>query len=431
MNSFEEEEEEEEEEEARQRLHRALATMTPRPAPAAMIKARGRAITRRRRVALAGLLAGVAALAVAAPGLLHKMTPGTEPPRLSAGPWTVNKPGPVAGHGVIGSGTLNGNPWTVWLTGGPDPVAEAAGLPATGAVGTRPDGTAPATFRSSGSGTRQLLAGPVSPDVAYLTMQLADGTVFTVYPDAWHGHDYIGLVVPKNLGVVRFTAYSRHGELAYAIPFPASGFPDIVSWLRPGAAVPSTIEMTVGSETYAVNWWTVEAQIGPWGTCLVQTSGSGAVWCVPHRTAAAGRGHLGDARPRTGRGDRHHRPGRCVHPADDAGRQDRTAAGGACGQPGFLRPIGPASARQPLDRLQRSREARRQRDRRAGVARRPWIHAGPQRHPLLAAVPHRGRKPRLRPRCCHGPRLAGRPLTDQPSAPASADQEERLTSTWP
>jgi hypothetical protein len=274
MNSFDAQE-------ARQRVQSALATMTPRPAPASLIRAQGRGIRRRRRAALAGLLAGVAALAVAAPGLLGQALPGTEPPGRPAGPLTINKPGPSNEPGVIGSGTLDGKSWKVWLAGGPDPVAEATGLPATGAVGIRPDGPAPATFHSAGSGAQRSLAGPVSPDVAYLTMQLADGTVFTLYPATWHGHDYLGLVVPKNLGIVRFTAYSRHGELAYAIPFPDSGFPDVVSWLRPGAAVPSAIEMTVGSEPFAVNWWTVEAQIGPWGTCLVQTSGSGEVWCVP------------------------------------------------------------------------------------------------------------------------------------------------------
>jgi hypothetical protein len=269
------------EHEVRQRVQNALATMTAPPVPASVIKARGRGIRMRRRAALAGVAAVVAALAVAVPGLLRQAPPGTGAVVRPAGPLTISKPGPSAGPGVIGSGTVDGKSWKVWLTGGPDPVAEATGLPATGAVGSRPDGPAPATFHSAGSGTRRSLAGPIGPEVAYLTMQLADGTVLSLYPATWHGHDNIGLVMPKNLGIVRSTAYSRHGELAYAIPFPASGFPVVAAWLRPGAPVPAAAEMTVGSATYAHSWWTVEAQIGPWGTCLVQTAGTGAVWCAP------------------------------------------------------------------------------------------------------------------------------------------------------
>jgi hypothetical protein len=97
-----------------------------------------------------------------------------------------------------------------------------------------------------------LLAGPVSPAVAYLAMQVADGPVYQLWPVAWRGHRYIGLVLPRNLAVARFTAYSAHGELAYAIPFPVGGFPLVVTWLRPGARRP-----------------------GLWGTLSAQAPGPG------------------------------------------------------------------------------------------------------------------------------------------------------------
>jgi hypothetical protein len=136
----------------------------------------------------------------------------------------------------------------------------------------------------AGSGAHRLLAGPVSPGVAYLTMRLASGTTYRLWPVAWHGHAYVGLVVPWNLPLARFTAYTRHGELAFAIPYPnLGGFPRVVSWLRPGAAVPA-----VSSATVATGWngqpnghWSVQVQVGPWGTCLLDRLGYQGIWCRP------------------------------------------------------------------------------------------------------------------------------------------------------
>jgi len=267
-----------------QRVDRALATITSGPVPAAAIVARGRAIRRRRRLAGAAAAVGAAAVtavAVALPGLLF--TAGH--PKPPAGPLTINKLGPVARDGVIGSGTTGGKPWVVRLAGGPNPVAQATGLSATARLGNTPNGSDPAALHATGSGERRLLAGPVSPDVAYLAMRLADGTTYRLSPVAWHGHRYLGLVVPWNLQVTRFTAYSRHGELAFAIPLPvAGGFPQVVSWLRPGTPVPSVSSTTVGhggdpgSEGYH---WDVEVQIGPWGTCLLSNHGYHGLACRP------------------------------------------------------------------------------------------------------------------------------------------------------
>jgi hypothetical protein len=266
-----------------QQVGQALAAITSGAAPAATIVAEGRRIRSRRRAALAGAVAVVAALAMTIPGLLHSVVRGG-PPGPPGRPLTINKLGPIARHDVIGSGTLNGKPWAVRLTGGPGPAATAAGLPVTGHLGISPGGSDPVTFQAAGSGAQRLLAGPVRPDVTYLTMQLAGGTTYRLYPVSWHGHRYVGLVVPWSLHVTRFTAYSAHGELTYAIPFPRIGdFPLVVSWLRPGAAVPAESSATVARRWDARlnNGWSVQVEIGPWGTCLLDQHGYLGSWCRP------------------------------------------------------------------------------------------------------------------------------------------------------
>jgi hypothetical protein len=263
-----------------ERVDYALTVVTPGFAPVAAIVARGRGIRRRRRAAWAGALAVAAVLVVATPGLLRT----GEPPSPSAPALTISNPDPNARGGVIGAGTLDGKPWTVRLAGRSNPVARAPGLPATGRLGTGPDGSAPATFHTAGSAAWRLLAGPVRPDVAYLTMRLADGTLFTLHPATWHGHDYIGLVVPWNLAVARFTAYSRHRQLAYAIPFPVSdNFPEVVSWLRPGTVVPAVSSAAVahGGDGHLYPVWSVAVKTGPWGACLVVNAGYLGHSCRP------------------------------------------------------------------------------------------------------------------------------------------------------
>jgi hypothetical protein len=273
-----------------QRLGEALATITG-PVPAPAIVARGRRIRRRRRLVRAGAVAVVAAAAVALPGLVHTAV-RSGPPGPSARQLTITKLGPIARNGVIGSGTADGQPWTVRLADGPDPVAEAtglpvaeaAGLPTTGRLGTRPAGSDPVTWHIAGSGAWRLLAGPVRSGVAYLTMRLAGGITYRLWPVAWHGHEYVGLVVPWNLPLARFTAYTRHGELAYAIPYPnVVGFPRVVSWLRPGAVVPAVSSATVASGKGCAcgGRWYVQVQVGPWGTCLLDYFGYKGIWCRP------------------------------------------------------------------------------------------------------------------------------------------------------
>jgi hypothetical protein len=277
------------EQDLRERIDGALAVVTPGPAPAAAVMRRGRVIRRRRRAAAAGALAVVAALAVAAPALLRGAL--VAEPSRTAGQLRINALGPTAREDVIGSGRTDGKPWTVRLAGGQNPVAQTTGLPATAELGTVPNGSDPAALHAAGSGDRRLLAGPVSPGVTYLAMRLTDGTTYRLSPVTWHGHRYVGLVVPWNLQVARFTAYSRHGELAFAIPFPVpSGLPQVVSWLRPGTAIPPVSTTVIADRNdfrvSAGYSWDVKVQIGPWGTCLQvnSTMGGPGVSCLPTRS---------------------------------------------------------------------------------------------------------------------------------------------------
>jgi hypothetical protein len=267
------------------RVGGALTIIKPGPAPVAEIVLQGRGVRRRRRAAGAGAIAVVAAIGVTIPSLLHAAAHTGQSPGPPARPLTVGRLAPVARNGVIGSGMVDGRSWTVRLAGQRGPVARAAGLPATGRLGTTPVGSAPVTFTGAGTGQERLLAGPVSPAVAYLTMQVTDGPVYRLWPVAWRGHRYIGLVLPRNLAVARFTAYSAHGELAYAIPFPAGGFPLVVTWLRPGARPATALSAGIDSSgNSSYRWWNVQVHMGPWGTCLVQTAGAGQVSCRPTRS---------------------------------------------------------------------------------------------------------------------------------------------------
>ena len=109
-----------EERELGQRVGGALTLIKPGPPPTAGIMRRGRGIRRRRRAAGAGavaVVAVVAAVAVAVPGLLHAVAHIGHSPGPSARPLTVSRLGPVARDGVIGSGTIGGQHWTLYQFG--------------------------------------------------------------------------------------------------------------------------------------------------------------------------------------------------------------------------------------------------------------------------------------------------------------------------
>lgn len=71
--------------------------------------------------------------------------------------------------------------------------------------------------------------------------------------------------------MTRVVAYSRSGELAYAIPFTASGgsMPMVEDWLRPGEPMPSEFTRLIGSGATAGRRWSVTLHAGPWGNCVV------------------------------------------------------------------------------------------------------------------------------------------------------------------
>jgi hypothetical protein len=260
------------EREIRERLGGALDTMTPSQAPVGAVIAKGRFIRIRRRASVVAGVAVVAALAVALPGFIgHDVAP--PPPEQPGYHITVNPPAPKAPNGAIGSGTLNGKPWTIRLAHrqGMGLVSIGTGLGSNGPsqVDTSPEGD-PVNLGDQSSGPKAELVGSVRHDVTYLVLTLPGGKELRLQPVRWHGHRYVAILVPTQVKFVSLTAYGRHGEISRAIPFDGSEF---VKWLRPGQRGLARQTITVGSGVIGGQRWTERAYVGPWGRCF---GGAGA-----------------------------------------------------------------------------------------------------------------------------------------------------------
>ena len=132
-------------------------------------------------------------------------------------------------------------------------------------------------------GPVQVQYGAVLADVTYVAVRLGNGTVLILHPVAVYGVRAVAFAVPVGAGVVDATAYSRHGEIAAAIPFNA---PDGVAafsglrlapggaggrWLGPDGLGPG--QRARGSVT---------AYLGPWGICIqAPATGITSAFCVP------------------------------------------------------------------------------------------------------------------------------------------------------
>jgi hypothetical protein len=261
------------EQELRDRLHQALDGVTPAGPPARAIVGRGRGIRRRRWIGAGAALAAVIVLGAAAPGLIAAVAPAP-----AAAPHyrvTVNPPRPGV-RGLIGSGTINGKPWRVALTGsGTHLAVSGPGLPYVEAVpGTPRAGGDPVSF---GSATGQVAAlyGSLRADVTVVTMRLAGGTLLTLHPVADQGERWVAVALPVRLRVTNVIAYGRGGELAHAVPYHGAGISNQVgSWLAPGQPGRRRATVTVAAGTAGGQNWTATATVGPWGLCLTGPAGS-------------------------------------------------------------------------------------------------------------------------------------------------------------
>jgi hypothetical protein len=282
-----------------EQLEAAFEAITPRPAPVDGTVRQGRAIKVRRRVAVAVGAAAVVAIGVfAVPSLLNRSAaPG---PVAPVGPYTVTvqAPGPHSARGLIASGTIDGKRWqfTAAKPGSGVPGSESgeqifttAGPAFRGDAGSQPwvalaeESADPVSFSGLTSGPVQVQYGAVRADVAYVAVQLDNGTVLMLHPVAVYGVRAVAFAVPVGAGVADATAYSRHGEIAAAIPFnDSSGMADFGFWLEPGQHGLAKASGRIGSGTANGRAWSVTAYLGPWGVCFqAPATGIPQAFCVP------------------------------------------------------------------------------------------------------------------------------------------------------
>jgi hypothetical protein len=276
-----------------EQLEAAFEAITPQPAPIDGAVRRGRAIKVRRRVAVAAAAAVVVAIGVfAVPSLLHR--PAAPGLAIQSGHYTVTvqAPGPHSAPGLIASGTIDGQRWQLTASkpgGGPGGQIVTTSGPAFGgdtASGPAPtvDSAVPVLFYPGlTGGNAQVQYGAVRADVTYVTVRLGNGTVLTLHPVAVDGVRAVAFAVPVGSGIVDATAYSRHGEIAAAIPFKApGGMAAFGVWLKPGQHGLAPASGRIGSGAVNGSAWSVTAYVGPWGMCF-QAGGIGTVpvGCVP------------------------------------------------------------------------------------------------------------------------------------------------------
>jgi hypothetical protein len=291
-----------------ERLDAAFGAIGPRPAPVDGAVRRGKAIRVWRRGAVAAGVAAVVAIGIlVVPSLLHRpAAPGPAAPAGSvaptsvaptsvapAGPYTVTvqAPGPNSAPGVIALGTINGQGWQfIAAKPGSAPgrgaqffttLGPAFAGQATTQVGAALAvyGAAPVSFVELTCGPVQVQYGAVQADVTHVVVRLDNGTTLILHPVAVYGVRAVALAIPVGAGIAQVTAYSRHGEIATAIPFnDPSGTADFGAWLKPGQRGLARASGRIGSGTFHGSAWSATAYLGPWGICFQFPAGMA---CVP------------------------------------------------------------------------------------------------------------------------------------------------------
>jgi hypothetical protein len=270
------------ERELRDRLDGALGTLTPGRPPVESVIRRGRGIRMRRRAGVAAGLAVIVAAAVALPGLLRQAAHPPEPAQPSYH-MTVSPPPRGAPAGEIATGTINGRDWTVIYGVDNGHITVHAPHLVFREPDVSPGSDHPAVLAGASAGKWQLLAGPVAPNVTRLAVTVPRGPVLDLTPVTWHGRRWAAIMVPAQLPIRRVTAYSRHGELRYAIPFQNS----VIGWLKPGQRGPRRVSVTLASGTVLGHRWVARGYLGPWGVCMTNGTGSLCTEDVSGASAAA------------------------------------------------------------------------------------------------------------------------------------------------
>ncbi len=285
-----------------ERLEAAFEAISPHPAPVDDAIRRGTVIRRLRRTTMAvGLGVVAAAGALAVPSLVHRTAAPAPAAPAKSYTVTVQAPGPSAQPGLIASGTINGQRW--WIiadrpgadvahAGQQDFIVAGSVVGAPGgsdwylpALGTWA-GPGPVPFVGNSNGATQIQLGAVQADVSYVTVRLGNGTVLTLHPVSVYGKRAVAFALPVRAEITDMAAYSRHGEIAFAVPFNWPGGPAwVTSWLRPGQHQAARVSGLIGSGTVHGRAWSATAHLGPWGTCLTVSGaggpGGGCVASVP------------------------------------------------------------------------------------------------------------------------------------------------------
>ena len=291
----------------RERLEAAFEAISPDPAPIDEAMRGGRTIRLRRRMVVAAVAVVAAVVAVAVPSVLGRTA---APAPASPGQQytvTVQPPGHGLQTGLIASGTINGQRW--WIIADRPGVDEAqAGQqdiiiagPGVGAPGGSPlvmpalgteGALGPVFLMTTTFGPEaQIQVGAVRADVSYVMVRLGNGAVLVLHPVTVYGVRAVAFAAPIRAEITEVAAYSRHGEIAFAVPFnwPGAGA-WVISWLRPGQVAAPRVSGVIGSGTAGGKAWSATAYVGPWGTCIgldggVATGGGG---CFPSAPAVTG-----------------------------------------------------------------------------------------------------------------------------------------------
>ncbi|HXW44384.1 MAG TPA: hypothetical protein VEL03_06340 [Streptosporangiaceae bacterium] len=287
-------------------IRAVLADMTSAQPPAppgryAAVRRRAAVHHRRQLAGAAAVVAVLVAAAIAIPlGLVRIGPPAPQAPRHYH--VSVHPPGRGSAHGLVGYGTLGRARWMLFVDRQPGNVFcwSYAAASYTGDCTNWPPPSstrtgAPAFMMTTESGIAggQVEVGYARSDVTFLRVDYTDGQVLTVQPEWVFGSRYasfFGIPAPYPAAVTRIIAYSRHGEIGYAVPFTGQGTLLTERWLRPGQrALPAPAAAEIGSGRIDGTSWRDEVRIGPWGTCFV---GVGSYFCFPTTSWAAKPGQL-------------------------------------------------------------------------------------------------------------------------------------------
>ena len=266
----------------RDRLAGLMDEVEPRPAPVGAVVKTGKAMRTRRKLAVAGGLAAIIAAGAVVPGLLQQPAPG--PLARERFQVSVHPPGKGDRADLIAYGSVNGSKWRATAAG---PLrlltVNVSGFPRMGGPLGKPlsatSTTGVTAFTGVGAGTgrhaAEAFVSEVSPGITLITMQLANGTVLNLHPVIFEKTPLIAVVLPDGLRVVRADAYSRTGEVAYAIPFYYRGENTFETWLRPSQLPSPVVSASLPMALDGGGRWTASVHLGPWGECVVILDHSG------------------------------------------------------------------------------------------------------------------------------------------------------------